>query len=118
MKSANEFATVYLHRDVVDFRKSINGLSVIVEQEMALSPYADAVFVFCNKQRDKLKVLYWDQTGFCLWYKRLEKDKFKWPRKHSKAHIQLSTEQLQWLLQGYDLSQMQAHKHVSFSELA
>ncbi|MCK5881438.1 MAG: IS66 family insertion sequence element accessory protein TnpB [Sinobacterium sp.] len=118
MKSAQEFATVYLHRDVVDFRKSINGLSVIVEQEMELSPYTDAVFVFCNKQRDKLKVLYWDKTGFCLWYKRLEKDKFKWPRKHQQADIELSTQQLQWLLQGLDLNQMQPHKHLYFNELA
>lgn len=115
MKSAHDFTAVYLHRDVVDFRKSINGLSVIVEQEMALSPYADAVFVFCNKQRDKLKVLYWDNTGFCLWYKRLEKDKFKWPRKHQHPNIELSAEQLQWLLQGYDVSKMQAHEPLFFN---
>jgi transposase len=118
MKSAHDFPCVYLHRDVVDFRQSINGLSVIVEQEMSLSPYSDAVFVFCNKQRDKLKVLYWDQTGFCLWYKRLEKDKFKWPRKHRQSNIELSAEQLQWLLQGYDLSKMQPHKHLAFSGLS
>lgn len=118
MKSSQDFACVYLHRDVVDFRKSINGLSVIVEQEMALSPYCDAVFVFCNKSRDKLKVLYWDQTGFCLWYKRLEKDKFKWPRKHQQSSIELSPEQLQWLLQGYDLSKMKPHKTLSFSGLS
>lgn len=80
MKSTSEeLSTIYLNRDVVDFRKSINGLSVVVEQTMQLSPYDLALFVFCNKQRDKLKVLYWDQTGSCLWYKRLEADKFKWP---------------------------------------
>ena len=75
--------TVYLHRDVVDFRKSIDGLAAIVEQQMDLDPFADALYVFCNRHRDRLKVLYWDQTGFCLWYKRLEKAKFKWPRKAS-----------------------------------
>ena len=55
MKGLSEVATVYLHREVVDFRKAINGLVVIVEQQMQLSPYSDAVFVFCNRGRDKLK---------------------------------------------------------------
>jgi transposase len=55
---------VYLHREVVDFRKAINGLVMIIEQQMQLSPYSDAVFVFCNRGRDKLKILYWDRTGF------------------------------------------------------
>lgn len=71
---------VYLHREPVDFRKAINGLSAIVQDEMALSPFSRALFVFCNKKRNQLKVLYWDETGFALWQKRLERDKFKWPR--------------------------------------
>ena len=75
MRPLSEFKSVYLHRDVVDFRKSINGLTVIVEKGMALSPFDSALFVFCNKRRDKIKILYWDKTGFCLWYKRLEQDK-------------------------------------------
>jgi transposase len=68
--------TISLHREPVDFRKAVNGLMIIVEQEMELSPFDDVVFVFCNKSHDKVKVLYWEQTGFCLWYKRLEKHKF------------------------------------------
>ena len=77
-----EGIAIYLHRDPVDFRKSINGLSVIVDEAMGLSPFEPGLFVFCNRRRDTLKVLYWDKTGFALWYKRLEKEKFKWPRKH------------------------------------
>src|SRR5690625_5867695 len=61
---------IYLHREPVDFRKAINGLSVIVQDEMALSPFDRALFVFCNKKRSQLKVLYWDETGFVLWQKR------------------------------------------------
>ena len=71
-------AAIYLHSDPVDFHKSINGLSVIVEQAMGLSPFESGVFVFCNRRCDKLKVLYLGKTGFALWYKRLEKDKFKY----------------------------------------
>ena len=59
MKWFGHVDAVYLHREPVDFRKSINGLVVIVDSEMALSPYAPAVFVFCNKRRDKMKILSW-----------------------------------------------------------
>lgn len=103
MKMFVNVPEVYLHRNPVDFRKSINGLMVIVEQEMQLSPFTGAVFVFCNKARNKLKILYWDKTGFALWYKRLEKQKFKWPIKMSRNTIELSEQQLHWLLGGYDV---------------
>lgn len=114
MKMFVDVNVIYLHRDVVDFRKAINGLVLIVEQQMELSPFVDALFVFCNKKRDKLKVLYWDKTGFCLWYKRLEKDKFKWPRKNEKSILNLSLEQWRWLLSGYDILKMQGHQALEF----
>ncbi|MBM7072151.1 IS66 family insertion sequence element accessory protein TnpB [Shewanella sp. 202IG2-18] len=99
---------VYLHRDFIDFRKSINGLSIIVEQQMELPSTDGSVFVFCNKGRDKLKILYWDNTGFALWYKRLERDKFKWPQKIESEQLVLSEQQLQWLLSGFDVLGHQA----------
>jgi transposase len=71
---------ICLYRESVDFRKSINGLTVIIESDTDL-PLGSALFLFTNKQRDKIKVLYWDNTGFALWYKRLEKAKYKWPTK-------------------------------------
>ena len=108
---------IYLHRDIVDFRKSINGLSLTVEQELAMDVYSSALFVFCNKQRDKLKILYWDRTGFALWYKRLEKQKFKWP-KQGEQTMNLSEQQLKWLLSGYDIVGHQAlHYHAKALEL-
>jgi len=115
MKPLASFDAVYLHRNAVDFRKSINGLSVIVEQQMQLSPFSEALFVFCNKRRDKLKVLYWDKTGFCLWYKRLEKDTFKWPRKHLETTVSLSAEQMDWLLRGFDITRLKPHELLSFN---
>lgn len=81
---------------------------------MALSPFADALFVFCNKKRDKLKVLYWDKTGFCLWYKRLEKAKFKWPKKHSADKLSIDKEQMAWLLSGLDILKMQKHASLHY----
>lgn len=106
---------IYLHRDVVDFRKSINGLSVIVDEAMGLSPFDSGIFVFCNRRRDKLKVLYWDSTGFALWYKRLEKDRFKWPHKISDATITLTAEQWDWLLRGLNFLDIKPHQSWTFS---
>ena len=83
MKMFVEPKCIYLYRDAVDFRKSIDGLVAIVENELERDAYTGALFLFCNKTKDKLKLVYWDKTGFALWYKRLEKQKFKWPNKAS-----------------------------------
>jgi len=112
MKIFVDVPTIYLHRDPVDFRKAVNGLALIVEQQMNLSPFSEALFVFCNKAGDKVKVLYWDKTGFCLWYKRLEKERFKWPRNYSHTVMNLSEAQWQSLLSGYDII---GHQPLAFS---
>ena len=113
MTKLSGMVEIYLYRDNVDIRKSINGLMVVVEDEMKLSPFNDALFVFCNRGRDKIKVLYWDETGFCLWYKRLEKDKFKWPGRSNQSTLNLSETQWNWLLSGLDLTKMNTHQPLS-----
>lgn len=107
---------IYVHRDPVDFRQSINGLSVRVSDAMGLDVFSQALFVFGNRSRDKIKILYWDKTGFCLWYKRLEKDKFKWPRK-GEAVVSLTTEQFDWILRGLDIAQLKPHSPQAFQTL-
>ena len=111
----DESVRVYLHRDPVDFRKAINGLSVIVTELMELSPFEKAVFVFCNKRRSQLKVLYWDETGFALWQKRLEKEKFKWPRRAETKILKVTAEQWRWLLRGFDFTRIKPHQRLFFS---
>lgn len=101
---------VYVYREPCDMRKSIDGLSAIVEMEMNLSPFQPALFVFCNRQRDKVKLLYWERNGFVLWYKRLEKQRFKWPKRLGE----LSGEQLSWLLDGIDIERLQPHSALHF----
>ncbi len=108
-------AQIYLHLDAVDFRKSINGLVVVVEQQLELSPFMDALFIFSNKRRDKLKILYWDKTGFALWYKRLEKQRFKWPKDDQLNRLILSEQQLNWLLGGYDVI---GHKPLQYQAVS
>ena len=85
-------ACIYLHREPVDFRKSINGLTGVVQESMELNVFSKSLFVFCNRNRTKINILFWGKIGFCLLYKRLEKDKFKWPR-NGEAVMQLSSEQ-------------------------
>jgi len=115
MRPSNNITAVYLCRDIVDFRKGINGLSVLVEDSMNLDPFSEQLFIFCNRNRDKLRILYWERNGFCLWQKQLEKEKFKWPRKVDNEVITLTGQQLNWLLDGYDIMRMQAHKILNYS---
>ena len=108
---------IYLHREPVDFRKSINGLSVIVAESMALPVTEPGLFVFCNKSRRQLKVLYWDDTGFALWQKRLEQDKFKWPRRNESSVVTLSHEQWCWLLRGFDITKINPHAPIYYRDI-
>ena len=118
MRMFEEVIGVYLHREAVDFRKSINGLSAVVETAMGLSPLSGSLFVFCNRRRDKLKILYWDQSGFALWYKRLEEQKFAWPRRWAEDVIELSEQQFQWLLSGIDITRMTPHKSLHYRHVS
>jgi transposase len=72
---------VYLHREPIDFRAGINSLAVLVQETMALDPFAPAVFAFCNRRRDRMKLLFFDRSGFVLILKRLTEGKFRWPRR-------------------------------------
>lgn len=103
---------VYLARGSTDLRKSIDGLAVLVKEEFELDPFSSNLFVFCNKQRDKLKILYWD-NGFWLYYRRLERGKFHWPSNDSTVPLKITRRQLRWLLDGLSLEQKQAHPVVT-----
>ena len=70
MRSSNEIEYVWLARVPQDFRKGINGLSIVVEEQLAHDPFSGHLFVFINNGRDKIKALYWERSGFCLWQKR------------------------------------------------
>ena len=104
----DETKKAYLHREAVDFRMGINGLSILVEQAMGKNPLAAAIYVFGNRRRDRIKLLGWDRTGFWLLMKRLEKDHFVWP--DGDAVVTLTIEQLHWLLEGVDLAAIRKHR--------
>ncbi len=107
---------VYLYAEPVDMRKSIDGLSVLVEQEMTLSPSMEALFVFCNRGRDKIKLLCWERNGFIVWYKRLEKQRFRWPK--SDETLSLTGQELNWLLDGFDIFSNRPHQSLYFDSVS
>lgn len=104
---------VYLARGSTDLRKSIDGLAVLVKEEFELDPFSPSLFVFCNRQRDKLKILQWEVNGFWLYYRRLERGKFQWPAKSCPAPMKISRRELRWLLDGLSLEQRKAHPVVT-----
>ena len=104
-------ARVYLALGSTDMRKSINGLSIMVEQAMDLNPFSGDLFVFCNRRRNIIKILYWDRNGFCLWHKRLEQQRFKWPESQQDV-MKIDQSRLQWLLCGLDIDD--AHRRLYY----
>ena len=110
-----ESARVYVAVGSTDMRKAINGLSILVEQAMELNPFSGDLFVFCNRLRTIIKILYWHHNGFCLWHKRLEKDRFKWPQSVDEV-IAIDQRQLQWLLSGLDIGD--AHRQLYYQRVS
>lgn len=104
---------IYLAVGSTDMRKSINGLSILVEDVLELNPLSGHLFAFCNKRRNMIKILYWDRNGFCLWHKRLEKDVFTWPVSHAQV-LKLDARELNWLLEGLDIRQAKAHESLCY----
>jgi transposase len=117
-----EDIAIYLCRDPVDFRLGINGLSILVEATLKFDPFSRNLFCFVNKFRNQIKVLYWQRSGFCLWLKRLEEEKFKWPTYLSPIEsavtrppvVILSDEQFRWLLDGLDLKHLKPHRSLEY----
>jgi len=107
---------VYLACGCTDFRKNIDGLAAIVKIRFKLDPFSKCLFVFCNRSRDKIKILQWEHTGFWLHYKRLEQGTFKWPNDESEVK-NISQRELRWLLDGFSTEQPKAHKEVLQREI-
>jgi transposase len=107
---------VYLALGSTDMRKAMNGLSILVEERLELDPFSGHFFVFCNRRRDRVKILYWDRNGFCLWQKRLEKDRFIWPEVSDDV-MEIDHRSLNWLLEGLDLYRVKAHQQLRYATL-
>lgn len=104
----------FIRPGITDLRKAINGLTLLVQNEMKNDPFSKCLFLFCNSTRKNIKIIYWDKNGFCLWQKKLEKQKFPWPSTEQEAK-EISYEELKLLLSGIDF--FKAHKELSYSRV-
>lgn len=104
---------IYLSNDRIDLRKSIDGLAAIVYDHFASPPNIGNVFIFTNKLRDKVKLLFWDKNGFVLYYKRMEKGKFRINAKDT-GNIEITEDQLHWLLAGLDFILAQEFPELNY----
>jgi transposase len=105
---------VHLCRDAVDFRKQMRGLSVVVQEELDLDPFSAHLFAFSNRRRNHVKLLLWERNGFVMWQKKLEKNRFPWPRDVDADVVELSGRELNWLLDGLDIFAMKPHETLSY----
>lgn len=118
MLGADPAAKVYLAAGVTDMRKSIDGLAIVVADVLGADPMSRHWFVFCNRARDKVKILQWTGTGFWLHYKRIEKGRFHWPTADTEQRcIVLARRELEWLLEGLPVRQPAAHQHLVFDRV-
>ena len=98
-------------------RKGFAGLSAMTQDVLKRDPYSGHLFVFLNRRRDRVKILYWDKSGYCLWYKRLEAGQFHLPgHSHEQESVELDIGQLTMMLEGIELSNARRYKRFSLPE--
>lgn len=107
---------VHLVLGATDMRKAINGLSLLVADHLSMDAFSGHLFVFCNRGRSIVKILYWDRNGFCLWQKRLEEHRFCWPESAQEV-LELTARELGWLLEGLDPLQVRGHPRLAYQTL-
>jgi transposase len=105
---------VYVAPGSTDMRKASGTLSMLVQGQWSLDPFSGHLFAFCNRRRNLVKVLYWDRNGFCLWQKRLERQKYRWPADRA-AVLELDMRRLRWLLEGLELEKIHGHRELSYT---
>ena len=114
MRSLNTFTHIFLYSGVVDFRKQAHALALVVQHVLGKSPLQEgALYVFVARDKKKLRLLYWDNTGFALWWKGLERDRFTLPKPTGNT-LKLSDKQLELLLGGYDVFRVKPHNKIVY----
>ena len=104
---------VFLYRLPTDMRKSFHGLIALTESALKQDPLSGSMFVFVNRRRDRIKILYWGQTGFCIWYQQLQKGTYQLPDQDAfeqQETLEVTRSQLSLILDGIDLSSARQRK--------
>lgn len=116
MLTINDKNKIYVYTEAVDMRKAVNGLSAYVVDEFDKSPQSGDLFVFWNKSKNRLKILWWDKNGFIIHYKRIERHRFKIPKDLSGESFEITSDQLNWLLAGLEFTLMQEFNELNYSD--
>ena len=108
--------SIFLACGYTDMRKSIDGLSAMVQQNFHLDPFSNSLFLFCGRKCNRLKALYWEGDGFVILYKRLENGSFQWPRNQDEIQ-KISQQEFRWLLEGLSLKQPKAVRKINIKQV-
>jgi transposase len=115
LKSIDQFSDIYLYRFPVDMRKYRNGLCAIVQEKLERSVFARSLFVFTNKRGRIIRFIYWDDTGFAIWTKTLDRQKYRWPTQlFEGAALAVTSRQLEFILRGMDIT---SHKTLEYENM-
>ncbi|REE01792.1 IS66 family insertion sequence element accessory protein TnpB [Marinoscillum furvescens] len=116
MFSLGSSHSYYLYNEPTDMRKSFDSLSGLVRSQMDKDPFSGSVYVFINKQRNRIKLLHWEGGGFTLYYKRLEKGQFELPDQRPGKHAQVNWSDLILIVEGIQLKSVRRSVHFSFKK--
>lgn len=109
---------VYICCGATDMRKSINGLTMMVSEKFELDPFCETLFVFCNKARNRIKILEWDGDGFWLYFKRLERGHFRWPAQEQENIMALDNKELSYIIEGAKLEKKLKRQEITPQQIA
>jgi transposase len=107
---------IYLATGVTDMRKGFDSLAAVVREHLKHDPLSGSLFLFVSRSKDRLKILYWDRDGFCLWYKRLEEGSFRLPVGGGGKSVELRASELAMLLEGIDLRSLKRSRRLSVAQ--
>jgi transposase len=110
---------VYLYRLPTDMRKSFHGLIALTESALKQDPLSGSLFVFLNRRRDRIKILYWAQTGFCIWYQQLQQGTYQLPTAdalQAQGTVEVTRSQLSLILDGIDLASVRQRARFQRSQ--
>ena len=115
MKGLAEFPRLHLYSTPIDFRRGIDYMASLIVEATSASVFSGELFAFTNRRRNRLRMFYWDESGYAVWMKRLDKERFVWPRRVSASHV-VTVDELRWLLMGLNIDKMKGHAALSFTQ--
>ena len=112
MLSVSSGVKIFLYNGVADLRRGFDGLAAIVEDAMGENPLSGSLYIFLNRRGNRIKALYWDNDGYAIWYKRLERGRFEMPKAEGfeGTRLEITASQLSLILEGIELASVRRRR--------